>query len=60
MILNGPSRGPSMKKFLSQNLYFETKSFTELVAEYLIKFEKEIDGYFSSLVKMSLHILEIL
>ena len=42
MILSGPSRGSSMKKILSQNAHFETKSFTELVAEHLIKFEKKL------------------
>ena len=49
MFLSGPSRGSSMEKFLSRNAHYETKSFTELVIKYLIKFEKEIDEYFPSL-----------
>ena len=40
-----------MKKFLSQNAYYETKSFIELVTKYLMKFDKKIDGYFPSLGK---------
>ena len=40
-----------MEKFLNQNPQFETKSFTELVIEHLMKFEWEIDKYFSSLGK---------
>ena len=51
MLLSGPSRGPSIEKFLSQNARYETKSFTALVTEYLMKFEKEIDGYLLSLGK---------
>ena len=43
MLLSGSSRGPSIKKFLSQNACYETKNFTEQVTEYLMKFEKEID-----------------
>ena len=39
-----------MEQFLSQNANFKTKSFTELATKYLMKFEKEIDGYFPSLV----------
>ena len=50
MLLSGPSRGPSIEKFLSQNARYEIKSFTELVTEYL-KFEKEIYGYLLSLRK---------
>ena len=50
MLVSGPVRGPSIKKFLSQNAHYETKSFTKLVPKYL-KFEKKIDGYFSSLSK---------
>ena len=38
-----------MENFLSQNPHFETRSFTELVAEHLIKFKREIDEYFPSL-----------
>ena len=60
MILSGSLRRASMEKFFGQKAHFEIKSFTELVTEHLMKFEKEIDGYFSSLGKMSLHILEIL
>ena len=51
MLLSGPSRSFSMEKFLSQNTHYETKSFTELVTKYFMKFEKEIDGYFPSLGK---------
>ena len=40
-----------MEKFLYQNPQFETKSFTELVIEHLMKFEWEIDKYFPSLGK---------
>ena len=40
MLQSGPSRGPSIEKFLNQNARYETKSFTELVTEYLMKFEK--------------------
>ena len=40
-----------MEKFLSQNAFCETKSFTELVTKYLIKFKKKIDKYFPSLGK---------
>ena len=41
MLLSGPSRGPSMEKFLSQNAQYEIKSITELVTEHLMKFEKK-------------------
>ena len=51
MLLSGPSKGLSMKKFPSQNARYETKSFTELVTKYLMKVEKEIDKYFPSLGK---------
>ena len=51
LILSDPSRGPLMEKFLSQNPHFEIKSFTELVTEHLMKFQKEIDSYFLSLDK---------
>ena len=51
MLLCGLSRSPSKEKFFIQNAHYETKSFSELVTMYLIKFEKEIDGYFSSLDK---------
>ena len=51
MLLSGPSRGPTIAKFLSQNAHCKTKSFTELVAKYFLKFEKEIDEYFPSLGK---------
>ena len=51
MILNDSPRKPSMEKFLNQNPQFETKSFTELVIEHLMKFEWEIDKYFPSLGK---------
>ena len=51
MLQSGPSRGPSIEKFLNQNARYETKSFTELVTEYLTKFEKEIDGYLLNLGK---------
>ena len=40
-----------MEKYLNQNPQFETKSFTELVIEHLMKFEWEIDKYFPSLGK---------
>ena len=46
MLLSGPSRSFSMEKFLSQNTHYETKSFTELVTKYFMKFEKEIDFIF--------------
>ena len=51
MLLSGPSRNHFMEKFLSQNAYCETKSFTESVTKYLMKFEKEIDAYFLNLGK---------
>ena len=51
MLLSGPPRDPSMEKFLSQNSHQEIKSFTDLVTKYLMKFDKEIDGYFPSLCK---------
>ena len=51
MLLSGPSRGPSIKKILSQKGRYEIKSFIELVTKYFMKFEKEIDGYFLSLGK---------
>ena len=35
--------------FLCQNPQIEITSFSELVTEHLMKLEKEIDGYFSSL-----------
>ena len=38
-----------MEQFLSQNANYKNKKFTELVTKYLMKFEKEIDGYFPSL-----------
>ena len=50
MILSGLPKSPSLEKFLSQNPHFETKSFTDLVTEYFMKFEK-IDRYFPSLGK---------
>ena len=34
---------------MSQSAHYETKSFTELATEHLMKFQKEIDVYFSSL-----------
>ena len=46
MLLRGPSRGLSMKKFLSQNALYDTKNFTELVTKYLIKFEKKLMDLF--------------
>ena len=49
MIPSGLSRGPSIETFLSQNAHFETKYFRELASEHLMKFKKEIDGYFPSL-----------
>ena len=48
MLLCGPSRGPYMEKFLSQNAHYGTKSFTKMVTEHLVKFEKKINRYFSS------------
>ena len=36
-------------EFLCQNPQFETSRFSELVTEYLVKLEKEIDDYFLSL-----------
>ena len=36
-------------EFLCQNSQIETTRFSELVTEHLMKLEKEIDGYFSSL-----------
>ena len=51
MLLSGPLRGPFMKKKISQNAHYETKSFTELVTKYFTKFGKNIDGYFQSLGK---------
>ena len=51
MLLSGSSKGLSIEKFLSQNAHYEAKNFTELVTKYLVKFEKEIDGYFPSLRK---------
>ena len=51
VILRDSPRKPFMEKFLNQNSQFETKSFTELVIEHLMKFEWEIDKYFSSLGK---------
>ena len=51
MILSGSSRGPFMDKVRSKNPHFETKSFTELVTEHLIKFKIQIDGHFPSLGK---------
>ena len=32
-------------------MFFETKTFMELLTEHLMKFEKEVDKYFSSLGK---------
>ena len=51
MSLSGASKGHYMEKFLSQNAHYETKSFTEQVTEYLMKFDKEIDVHFPSLGK---------
>ena len=51
MILSGSPKKPAMEKFLNQNPQFDTKSFTELVIEHLMKFEWEIDKYFPSLGK---------
>ena len=45
------SRSSSTEKFLSQNTRYDTKICTELVTKYLMKFEKEIAGYFPSLDK---------
>ena len=45
------SKDSSMEKCLSQNAHYETKSVTELVTKFLMKFEKAIDGYFASLGK---------
>jgi len=39
----------TVTEFLCQNPHMETKSFSELVTEHLMKFKKEIDGYFPSL-----------
>ena len=39
----------TVTEFLCQNPRIETTRFSELVTEHLIKLEKEIDGYFSSL-----------
>ena len=50
MLLSGSSKGASTEKFLCQNVHYKTKTFTELINEHFIKFEKKIDGYFSSLV----------
>ena len=51
MIQSGSPGDPSMKNFLSRNSHFKTKRFTELVTKHLMKFQKEIDGYFLSLGK---------
>ena len=51
MILNDPPKSPSVEKFLSQNPHFGTKTFTKLVTENVVKFEKKIDEYFPSLGK---------
>ena len=40
-----------MERFLNQNPHFETKHFTELVTEHLMKFQKEIYSYYPSLDK---------
>ena len=39
----------TVTEFLCQNPQIETTRFSELVTEHLMKLEKEIDGYFSSL-----------
>ena len=39
----------TVTEFLCQNPQIETIRFSELVTEHLMKLEKEIDGYFSSL-----------
>ena len=47
VILNDPPRSFSKEKFWSPNAHFETKSFTELISEHLIKLERKIDKIFS-------------
>ena len=47
------------EKSLNQNSQFETKSFTELVIEHLMKFEWEIDKYFPSLGKDEIAFIRI-
>ena len=49
MILSDPLRNLSMENFFGQNPNLKTKSFTELVTEHLMKFQKKIDSYFLSL-----------
>ena len=51
MLLSGPPRSSFIERFFRQNARYETKSFTKPVNKYLMKFEKEIDGYFSCLGK---------
>ena len=53
MLLSSLSRGFFVEKFLNQNAHYETKSFTKLITEYLLKFEK-----FQVKIKMDLHMLE--